>query len=125
MENQNPKWNFKKAINRQIKQKSISTMTQLDIDNLKPAQLMPFRNQGSNPNTQQPSLPFNFIDYIELVDWTGRIAREDKRGFIKETTPPILERLSINDQEWLINSNQFEKVFNKQFNRRQIKANSS
>ena len=100
-------------------------MTQLDIDNLKPAQLMPFRHQGFNPNTQQPSLPFNFIDYIELVDWTGRIAREDKRGFIKETTPPILERLSINDQEWLINSNQFEKVFNKQFNRRQIKANSS
>ena len=121
----NPKWNLKKAINRQIKQKSISAMTQLDIDNLKPAQLMSFRHQSTNPNAQQPSLPFNFIDYIELVDWTGRIAREDKRGFIKETTPPILERLSINDREWLINSNQFEKIFNKQFNPRQIKANSS
>lgn len=27
-------------------------------------------------------LPFRFKDYLELVDWTGRIVREDKSGSI-------------------------------------------
>jgi len=29
---------------------------------------------------------FNLIDYIELVDWTGRIIRDDKRGAIGAST---------------------------------------
>ena len=68
---------------------------------------MPFDNR----NIQ--ALPFNLKDYLELVDWTGRIIREDKRGYIKPSTPPILDRLAVNHDEWLIISNQFEKVFNK------------
>ena len=80
---------------------------------------MPLDNQ--NPQ----ALPFNFKDYLELVDWTGRIIREDKRGYIKQSTPPILERLTMSNNDWLINSNQFEKVFNKHFNQQRRKVNSS
>ena len=39
-----------------------------------------------------PVLIVRLIDYIELVDWTGRIIRDDKRGAINETAPPILQR---------------------------------
>ena len=43
--------------------------------------LMPF---AGNPRKHMPhGLPFRLSDYIELVDWTGRIMRDDKRGFIK------------------------------------------
>ena len=98
-------------------------ITDSSINNIKPAQLMPF----AYPDTidQQTSLPFNLIDYLELVDWTGRIIREDKRGYIKQTTPTILERLAVDNKDWLFTSSQFENIFNKRFNQRRIKANSS
>lgn len=80
---------------------------------------MPLDNQ--NPQ----GLPFDLTDYLELIDWTGRIIREDKRGYIKQSTTPILERLAVNNSDWLINSNQFEKVFNKQFSPKRSKVNSS
>ena len=114
-----PKWDLKKAIERQIKQNTLSPITDLMIRKLKPAQLMALDNQ--NPQ----ALPFNLIDYLELVDWTGRIIREDKRGYIKQNTPPILERLDVDNNDWLINSSQFEKVFNTRFNRQRKKVNSS
>ena len=113
-----PKWDLKKAIERQIKQKTLSPITDSMIRKLKPAQLIPLDNQ--NPK----ALPFNLIDYLELVDWTGRIIREDKRGYIKQSVPPILERLTVDKHTWLININQFEKVFNTRFNRKQNKVNS-
>ena len=46
-------------------------------------------------------LPYNFADYLELVDWTGRAVREDKRGNIPAHLPPILERLNVNPNQWL------------------------
>ena len=40
-------------------------------------------------------IPFSQIDYLTLVDWSGRIMREDKRGAINHDLPPIIERLGI------------------------------
>ena len=56
-------------------------------------------------------IPFHLKDYIELVDWTGRIIRSDKRGAINQQLPPILERLAIEPQQWLTLSTQFESRF--------------
>lgn len=114
-----PKWNLKKAIKRQVQQKASSNMADSMASKLTPAHLMPLDSQ--NPN----GLPFNLIDYLELVDWTGQIIRTDKHGYIKQTTPPILKRLAINNNDWLINSNLIERVFNTRFNRQHNKANSS
>ncbi len=50
-------------------------------------------------------------DYLELVDWTGRILREDKRGSIPKTHPPILERLQIDPKHWLYMTQEFESRF--------------
>jgi len=40
-------------------------------------------------------IPFPFTDYLELVDWAGRVVCTGKRGQIPATEPPILERLGM------------------------------
>ena len=56
-------------------------------------------------------LPFRLTDYLELVDWTGRVIREDKRGAIDAELPPILERLGIEPKHWLFLTQHFESRF--------------
>ncbi|MEL0584364.1 MAG: hypothetical protein AAES65_05725 [Candidatus Thiodiazotropha sp. (ex. Lucinoma kazani)] len=56
-------------------------------------------------------LPFRLKDYLELVDWTGRAILENKRGFIPENKPPILERLQIDSKHWLYMTQHFESRF--------------
>ena len=63
-----------------------------------PIALMPFRLQGQNPDI---ALPYILHDYFELVDWSGRAVRLDKRGSIPSGTPAILERLEVDPDEWL------------------------
>ena len=38
------------------------------------------------------ALPFTMADYFALVDSTGRVIRDDKRGFIPSEVPPIIQR---------------------------------
>ena len=45
-----------------------------------------------------------------LLDWTGRIIRDDKRGDIENTLPPILDRLEITADQWRMNTTQFEAL---------------
>jgi len=71
--------------------------------------LMPF--VGHLRQDMPKGLPFRLTDYLELVDWTGRIIREDKRGFIPDDIPPILDRLQIEPKEWLYLSKNFESPF--------------
>ena len=54
-----------------------------------------------NPRAEMPKgLPFKLTDYLELVDWSGRVIREGKRGSIDQSMPPILERLNIEPEHW-------------------------
>ncbi|BCD99397.1 hypothetical protein MARGE09_P3599 [Marinagarivorans cellulosilyticus] len=63
-----------------------------------------------NPREPMPhGLPFTLKDYIELVDWTGRAIRNDKRGYIASTLPPIIDRLGIEPENWLELTGAFEK----------------
>jgi REP element-mobilizing transposase RayT len=59
--------------------------------------LLAFRNPGSR---QEPSLPMRFEDYLQLVDWTGRVARSDKNSAIDANLPSILMRLRIDPDAW-------------------------
>jgi REP element-mobilizing transposase RayT len=71
--------------------------------------LMPF--VGDPRKDMSKGLPFELTDYLELLDWTGRIIREDKRGYIPENIPPVLQRLNIEPQHWLYLSRKFESPF--------------
>lgn len=52
---------------------------------------------GSVPGP--PSL-LSEVDYLALVDWTGRQARADKRGVIAESSPSILGRIGMDARSW-------------------------
>ena len=61
--------------------------------------LLPF---AGNPRQDMPEgIQMRLTDYLELVDWTGRQIRENKRGSISEAEPAIMERLGIDAEHWL------------------------
>ena len=85
------------------------------------SQLHPF---VGNPRKDIPQgLTCALIDYIELVEWTGRIMRNDKcsnkcsnkrsnkKEFIDKTEPPILQRLSQDTDNWQTLTQYFEVSF--------------
>ncbi|MDH5178076.1 MAG: transposase [Gammaproteobacteria bacterium] len=74
-----------------------------------PAHLYPL---VGHPRKAMPAgIPFRLDDYLALVDWTGRILREDKRGAIAASLPPILERLNLEGKQWLYLAEHFESPF--------------
>ena len=46
-------------------------------------------------------LSLSLEKYLELLDWTGRQIRSDKRGAIPASLAPILDRLGIAREQWL------------------------
>ena len=70
---------------------------------------MPF---AGNPKQKMAfGLPFKLTDYLELVEYTGRILRDDNRGRISSNLPPILQRLGIEADNWLTLTTSFESNF--------------
>jgi len=65
---------------------------------LTPEPLAPFIGNPSNDMIQ--GIPFRLVDYIELVDWSARQFRQGKAS-INKKLPPILQRLSLSQSEWL------------------------
>jgi hypothetical protein len=55
--------------------------------------------QSQDPHRN--AIGYTTKDYLELVDWAGRAIRDDKRGAIPNTIPPILERLKLNPKTYL------------------------
>jgi hypothetical protein len=72
-------------------------------------QLLPFA--GNPREDMPPGLPFRLTDYLELVDWSGRILREDKKGAIPEEMPEILQRLQMDARHWCYLTRHFERPF--------------
>lgn len=62
-----------------------------------PVRLRGFRDQVADASA---ALPLRFIDYLRLVDWTGRLIRPDKCGAIPPDAPPILQRLGVEPEAW-------------------------
>ena len=78
-------------------------------ETMQPKSLLPFAGNLRQPMPK--GLIFNLIDYIELVDWTGRVIRDDKRRAIPESALPILTRLNISTDHWIELSTNFEQRF--------------
>lgn len=70
--------------------------------------LMPFEDA---PKADRPHINMRFYDYLELLDATGRILRDDKRGKILDSYSPILDRLQLTSSGWLTIVKSLEKHF--------------
>lgn len=63
------------------------------------------------PPLSTQNLPFDLLDYLELVDLTGRSIRKDKIGTIDMSLMPILQRINLSSKQWLVVSNEFGQHF--------------
>ncbi|WED25503.1 transposase [Vibrio sp. DW001] len=63
---------------------------------------------GNPTNEIRDGIPFRLMDYIELVDWSGKALRDGKAN-INSQSPPILERLNLTQKEWLTVCTQLER----------------
>ncbi|NKB61331.1 MAG: transposase [Gammaproteobacteria bacterium] len=65
-------------------------------------QLMGFPDDvtGERDNHGEGSLPLTFTDYLTLLDWSGRLVREDRRGYIAPSCGDILLRLGLTEAHW-------------------------
>jgi hypothetical protein len=50
-------------------------------------------------------------EYLELLDWTGRQVRRDKRGRIPSHLSPILQRIGLDAPEWCKLVKEFGRTF--------------
>ena len=65
-----------------------------------------------NPKQNQPEgIQMKLSDYLELVDSTGRVLRKDKRGAISAGAEKILDRLDVDEDQWLEMTTNFEGCF--------------
>jgi len=61
--------------------------------------------------SDDPALALTLPQYLELLDWSGRQAREGKLGAIPGHLAPILARLQINPRGWLELISDFRRIF--------------
>lgn len=63
--------------------------------------LLPFQSSGPEATTNHPNpLPFRFEDYLQLLDWSGRILLADKDGAIRQECPTLIDQLGITPVHW-------------------------
>ena len=105
-----PRFNLEDAIHQQIEQQSLQRFDGV----LKP--LLHF--EGNVTEHKQTGILFSEKDYLQLVDYTGRIIRPDKRGAIPDHLPPILQRLNLDQKQWMENTTKFEQFFYRKFGRK-------
>jgi hypothetical protein len=61
--------------------------------------LLPFSVHQCGEDTL-PVLPCRLQDYLSVVDWTGRVVRTDKPGFIDVQNPVLFQKLGLSENQW-------------------------
>lgn len=80
----------------EVPELSTHTSVRARIDR-RDSHLVAFVDQGTE--LHEP-LPLRRDEYLELVDWTGRLVRPDKRGHIPGRLPALLERIRVGEGHW-------------------------
>ncbi len=69
--------------------------------NLVPSALVPFEDQVSS-RSRRETVPMQFLDYVELLEWTGRCKRAvGPSGRIRGRAPTLLQKLQLDPGAWL------------------------
>ena len=88
---------------------SIQLRIKSAIKGEQPSALLPF--VGNERKEMPKGLMFTAKEYLQLVDETGRIIRDDKRGAISSASMQVLERLNIPEENWMKLSTEFSRLF--------------
>ncbi len=99
-------------------QSEIETLVRTPVKSLFPMvenypfkQLVPFSGDQSQSDNARLSIRFGQRDYFTLVHWTGQTVREGKGGMIPADVSPILDRMHVNQGEWVNMVTHFERRF--------------
>ncbi|AVV83516.1 transposase [Shewanella putrefaciens] len=74
-----------------------------------PKNLLPFI--GNERENQPNGIAFSLVDYLQLVEDTGRIIRNDRCGAISDNSAKLLTSLNIQQDNWLKLTTEFGKLF--------------
>jgi len=66
---------------------------------------------GADHQCSPQGIMFTLLDYLELVDWTGRMMCDEKRGSISAEAPVLLGVLGLNSDTWFMLANDFGKTY--------------
>jgi REP element-mobilizing transposase RayT len=88
---------------------SIQQRIRAAVKGEQPKELLSFI--GNERLNQPKGINFALQDYLQLVDDTGRIIRDDKRGSISSSSAKILTQLNISTDNWLKMASEFGKIF--------------
>ncbi len=93
------------ARDRRIRRRSQANGTAIDDGWLSPVELERRERSLTSKSRRRASdrgfLPMTVDQYLQLLDWTGRQVRGDKRGAIPAQLAPILERLQVSTTCWV------------------------
>jgi REP element-mobilizing transposase RayT len=109
-----PKFDLDSAVRQQTQQQALQSFDLNAGLAIKP--LAKF--EGDITQKRQEGILFSLGDYLELIDYTGRILNPNKRGAISASLPPILTRLNLNSKQWLEQATKFESCYQKKFSKR-------
>lgn len=88
---------------------SIKLRIEAALKGEQPKSLLPFI--GNERVNQPKGIAFSIKDYLQLVDETGRVIRDDKRGAISSSAETILNRLNIPSTNWVKIVTEFGQLF--------------
>ena len=61
-----------------------------------PQGLLPFGHKNC-----KDEMCFSLLEFIDMVDWTGRKIRNDKKGFIDNNLPTMVSQLKVTEGRWV------------------------
>jgi hypothetical protein len=64
---------------------------------------------GNEHKNSPKGIAFSLLDYLTLIEDTGKVIRADKRGSINQNTYALLTHLGINSDDWLQLAEHFGK----------------
>ena len=78
--------------------------------------LLPFieekvEKSATSSRQHQNAIPMCLNDYLQLIEWTGQSVGTGKRGAIPADVTPILNKLNVNNTQWLDAVTQVEHKF--------------
>ena len=102
----------KPAGNEEFTDKQKALIAEEEVKVEKDAWLSPLDNKPSEwKQGIHGLLGMTLLEYLELLDWTGRCIHRGKRGVIPANLKPIMERIKIDVDNWVDSVISFGRLF--------------